>query len=101
MPFALDPQIALVVESLGGLDALTRSPAARDDWQTVRATSEAGLALIDSALDSHPEVERTDHTATSSGGEDVTVRWYMGTSAPGSAVVYLHGGGMICGSVEL
>jgi acetyl esterase/lipase len=101
MPFALDPELALVVEALGGLEALTRSPAARDDWQTVRANSDGGLALIESMLAKHEEIDRTDDEAISHDGARVLVRWYMGTSAPGSAVVYLHGGGMICGSVEL
>jgi acetyl esterase/lipase len=95
MAFALDPELALVVE------ALTRSPAARDDWQAIRATSDAGLAMIESMCDPHPEVERTDLETTSHDGATVPVRWYQGTSVTGSAVVYLHGGGMICGSVDL
>ena len=101
MPFALDPELALIVEALGGLEALTRAPAARDDWQTVRANADGGLALIESMLDQHLEIDRSDHAATSYDGEELLVRWYAGTSAPGSAVVYLHGGGMICGSVGL
>jgi len=101
MPFTLDPELALVSEALGGLEALTRAAAARDDWQTIRANADGGLALIESMLDEHLEVDRHDHVAASFDGEDVLVRWYAGTSARGSAAVYLHGGGMICGSVDL
>jgi acetyl esterase/lipase len=100
MTFALDPELALVVEALGGLEALTRSPAARDDWQAIRETTDLGLAMIDSMLDAHPEVERSDHETASHDGAPVPLRWYQGTAVSGSAVVYLHGGGMICGSVD-
>ena len=34
---------------------------------------------------------------------EILVRWYRkeGAASPGSAVVYYHGGGMVCGSVDL
>jgi len=63
--------------------------------------SDAALALIDSLLPEHDEVARTDRTIASRDGTEIPVRWY--DPAPdrgvGPAVVYLHGGGMIAGSV--
>ncbi|WP_371859815.1 alpha/beta hydrolase [Nocardia uniformis] len=54
------------------------------------------------ALPPTPDVSTTTFTATADDGTTIPSRWYArADSAPGSAVVYVHGGGMICGSVEL
>jgi acetyl esterase/lipase len=41
--------------------------------------------------------------ATASDGVSIPLRWYRrkGAAQPGSAVLYIHGGGMICGSVDV
>jgi len=80
-------------------------PATRDDWKTLRANGEAGLARLEAALPVHPSVSRTDHHATSQDGSRVLARWYAppghDPSAADPAAVYLHGGGMIMGTVDL
>jgi acetyl esterase/lipase len=100
VPYDVDPDLIAYAMSM---NAPPRTPAARDDWRTLRQQAEAGLSLIDSSLPEHPEVTRVDHTATASDGTGLLVRWYE--PAPGRergpAVVFLHGGGMILGSVAM
>jgi acetyl esterase/lipase len=44
-------------------------------------------------------VTTTDHRATRADGTELLLRWYSKDGAsPGSAVLYLHGGGMILGN---
>jgi acetyl esterase/lipase len=48
------------------------------------------------------DVKTTDFKATMDDGAQVLLRWYVKDGDPAeSAVVYLHGGGMISGSVEI
>jgi acetyl esterase/lipase len=96
MPYQLDPDLLAITA-----DAPPRTPAPRDDWRTLREQGEAGLALIDSLLPEREEVKRIDHTISSYDRVPISARWYEpsrdGTAGP--AVLYLHGGGMIMGSV--
>jgi acetyl esterase/lipase len=96
MGYELDPDLAAITA-----DAPPRAWAARDDWQTLREYVEAGLALLDSMLPEHAEVTRTAATITSYDGAEIAARWYdpAPDRARGAAVLYLHGGGMIMGSV--
>jgi acetyl esterase/lipase len=95
VPYRLDPDLAAITA-----DAPARTPAARDDWRALREMGNAGLDLIDSLLPDRPEVARTDHVLTSYDGDEISARWYEPLDrVPGPAVVYLHGGGMIMGSV--
>jgi acetyl esterase/lipase len=48
------------------------------------------------------DVKTTDFRATAPDGTDVLLRWYVKEgAASGPAVLYLHGGAMISGSVDL
>jgi acetyl esterase/lipase len=67
----------------------------------VRDVFNARVQLADAAEPDSPSVRTADHTLPVADGE-ILVRWYTKDgSAPGSAVVYYHGGGMVCGSVDL
>jgi acetyl esterase/lipase len=119
MTHALDPQLLQEITAALASGAMTLpQPAARDDWKTLRANGEAALAAIEAALPEHPEVSRSAYSATSHDGAPVALRWYApqghdssdsahpGGRPPeppgkGPAAIYLHGGGMITGSVEL
>jgi acetyl esterase/lipase len=102
MPYAVDPDLLAYAMSM---NAPPRAPAPRDDWRSLREMADTGLALIDSQLPAHEDVARTDRTITSYDGDTIPARWYdpapgrPSHPGPGPAVVYLHGGGMICGSV--
>ncbi len=105
MPYALDPDLLqAVMARLSELESRP-APAARDDWRTLRASSEAALAQMDAALPDLLSVSRADYHATSADGSRVLVRWYApsshDSSAASPAAVYLHGGGMILGTVAL
>jgi acetyl esterase/lipase len=100
VPYDVDPDLIAYAMSM---NAPPRTPAARDDWRTLRAQAEAGLSLIDASLPEHAEVARVDHTATATDGAELLVRWYDpgADRERGPGVVFLHGGGMILGSVAM
>ena len=105
MPYTLDPELATVLNAL----AAQSDPAAaiaRGDWQALRAMGNAARGwmntLVPAYPDGYPDVETSDYTASSRDGAQIPLRWYTKRgSRPGSAVVFVHGGGMVLGSVEL
>jgi len=101
LTYALDAELLRAVTARFTSGAGRPQPAARDDWKTCRANSEAGLVALEAALPEHPEVSRVGYRAVSHDGAGVTLRWYAPEGHGSSAAVYLHGGGMISGSVEL
>ena len=106
MSFELDAGLLEAITAMLASGAMTLpEPTARDDWKTLRANAEAGVAAMEASLPEHSEVSRAEYSATSGDGAPVALRWYAPTghdpSGAGAAAVYLHGGGMICGSVEL
>ncbi|MFF3372261.1 alpha/beta hydrolase [Streptomyces sp. NPDC002680] len=104
MPYALDSQLQqILTASRPTADQEAHRPA-RGDWKALRE-GESGLAALDAMKAEQPSVARADHHAVSHDGAEVLVRWYTparyDASGAGPAVVFLHGGGMISGSVEL
>jgi acetyl esterase/lipase len=92
---------AEVAAALAGGTALV---VARDDWSALRAGREAVLAARAGHLPNIDSVERTDYVCRSYDDAEIMVRWFQPRdrpAEPGPALVYLHGGGMILGSVEL
>jgi acetyl esterase/lipase len=100
MAFRLDPEIAQLFAAApvgGGV-----TPPPRGDWLARRTAMEALMGAMAAALPLPDDVERTDCTAPGYDGTEVHMRWYRRrAAAPGSAVLYVHGGGMILGSVDL
>jgi acetyl esterase/lipase len=110
MAFTLDPQLQAAAGRMMATAAAQgrtgeRVPAARDDWRSQRAVAEAALAAWEATAPGHGEIARTDFEGMSRDGVAVPVRWYTppgyDTSVAGPAAVYLHGGGMFSGSVDL
>jgi acetyl esterase/lipase len=99
--YTFDPQYLEVVTAAG----TAPPPVACGDWRTLRATTNEILAFMESQLPVRDEVTRTRYTAHSYDGAQVPLRWYTpqgddrGTAGP--AALYVHGGGMIAGSVDL
>jgi acetyl esterase/lipase len=58
---------------------------------------------MDTLTPASPSVTATTFTVPASdGGGEIELRWYTGAgAAPGPAVVYAHGGGMVGGSLDL
>ncbi|HEY4453456.1 MAG TPA: alpha/beta hydrolase [Pseudonocardiaceae bacterium] len=102
MSYELDPDLVPAMAALAA-QAAEATPAARGDWRAVRAASSAGLAYLASITPPSSGVRMTSFsTPTSDGQDEIELRWYTTASAaPGPAVVYAHGGGMLGGSVEL
>ncbi len=103
MALRMDPELAQLL-STATLPTWPRG-VVRGDWLGLRASGEAALAALDSLLPENAEIERVDDLATSYDGASMLVRWYRAKDVPtsdaGPAVIYLHGGGMIAGTVEL
>jgi acetyl esterase/lipase len=100
MPFSYDPELAGLLESVAEL--LHAQPAAAGDWQTLRESGNAGLAAMFSAMPEVTGVRSTDVEVAGHGGARIAARLYEKEgSSPGSAILYIHGGGMVLGSMEL
>jgi len=99
--FALDPQVAAAMQPLSALAVGMPSPPV-GDIASRRVTMEAGQVYMESKRIMPSDVKMTDFEALAVDGDTVALRWYAKDgSAPGSAVVYLHGGGMILSNVGL
>jgi acetyl esterase/lipase len=73
------------------------------DVQTRRVTLDAMLEYFNNqAQPLADDVKITDHEVTTADGATLLARWYRrSASDTGAAVLYLHGGGMIVGSVPI
>ena len=99
-PAGLDPELAA---SLAALAAASPAlpPAARGDWQAQRqaSTSFYDLAIFQAAA--YPPVHTTAYSVHSADGTEIALRWHHPTAiASGAAVVYVHGGGLIAGTID-
>jgi acetyl esterase/lipase len=106
VPYALDAELLQgVTARLAAGGGVRPEPAARDDWRTLRVTGETAVASMEAAMPEHLSVIRTDYWAPAHDGARLLLRWYTppghDLSAAGPAAVYLHGGGMIMGTVAL
>lgn len=101
MAHSLDPEIAAPLSALNAAFGDAALPE-RGDWQGCRAMSNAFLAAVGSAKARVGGVTVTRRGTVAPDGAPVELRWYSrGGETPGSAAVYLHGGGMIGGSLDL
>ncbi|WP_432838582.1 alpha/beta hydrolase [Dactylosporangium sp. CA-092794] len=72
------------------------------DALELRAAVDTDLARMFAALPVAPGVVVEEYSAKAADGTMLPLRWYRRAgSAAASAVVYVHGGGMICGSPDL
>lgn len=103
MTISLDPEVAAVLTAIAAARP-RMSPPAVGDWRALKAMSNDGLraamALSPSFPSGFPDVRATTHLVATDSG-DIEARWYTRVGeAPGSAVVYAHGGGMISGDLD-
>lgn len=102
MSYKLDPELAPAMAALAARAAGAAFPA-RGDWRAVRAAASAGLTYMASITPPSSGVKTTSFSTPASDGQgEIALRWYTAASAaPGPAVVYTHGGGMLAGSIDL
>ena len=101
MAFRYDPELEAILAPVAQAMAPDGSNRERG-WKEVREGSELGLAMLNDMSPPVPEVSSTDYELVRDDGARIALRWYVpDESDRTSAVVYLHGGGMICGSVDL
>jgi acetyl esterase/lipase len=101
MAFTLDPEVATALEPMAAAMA-DMVPPPVGDVRSRRPVIEAVMAQTAAAQPTPTDVKVTDFHATIIDGAQVLLRWYVkDDAAPGPAALYLHGGGMIAGSVAL
>jgi acetyl esterase/lipase len=102
MSYKLDPELVPAMAALAA-QAAEAKPAARGDWRAVRAAASAGLAYLAGITPLSSGVKTTSFSTPASDGQgEIGLRWYTTASAaPGPAMVYAHGGGMLAGSIDL
>ncbi|MEA5360912.1 alpha/beta hydrolase [Amycolatopsis sp., V23-08] len=101
MTFTVDPQVAAILAPMAEAMAAAPHPAV-GDVATRRVALEAMMAETAALQPTPADVTTTDFHAVAGDGTKVLLRWYTKEgAAPGPAVLYLHGGGMILGSVAL
>ena len=103
MSFELDPEVAAALAAIAEQSGPLPSPPPVGDIESRRSTLDAVLAWANNtAQPIADEVETTDHEVTLADGTTILARWYrLASSDSRAAVVYLHGGGMILGSVAI
>jgi acetyl esterase/lipase len=96
----LDAEVAAVIAAAAEAGGLVLDTP-RGDAIALRRVVNTTLQLMDSAEPDSPNVLTADHLVPVADG-DIRVRWYASKRlAAGSAVAYCHGGGRVCGSVDL
>jgi len=106
MPFAYHPNLEA---SLAALTASGITPPGftppiipRGDWKKLRETTEAMMSMAVSIMPFPPGISITDYSVTSVDGATIGLRWFVKEgSGPGSAAIYVHGGGMIMCNLDL
>jgi len=101
LPFTLDPEVAAAMEPMAAAMADVMPPPVGDVLGR-RPMLEALMAQTAALQPTPTDVAVTDHQVAVADGAEILLRWYAKeAAAPGSAVLYLHGGGMISGSVAV
>jgi acetyl esterase/lipase len=101
MAFMLDPEVAIALEPMAAaISDIVPPPVG--DVQSRRPLIEDIMAQTAAAQPLPTDVNATDFHLTTIDDGKVLLRWYAKVdSPPGPAALYLHGGGMIAGSVAL
>ena len=100
MAYALDPQVATVIESLAA--AAEGTEPSVGDVAARRANAEVTFAFFDAQAPAVSDVTTADHVTTASDGSEILLRWFVKEGgAQGPGLYYVHGGGMILGSLRL
>ncbi|MFI6782099.1 alpha/beta hydrolase [Micromonospora sp. NPDC050276] len=90
-----------LLEAVGAIAAAASpTPPVVGDWKTRRANIDAVYGGLAAAATRDDPVETIDLTVPSSDGHAVPLRLYKPANLPHALVVYVHGGGLIAGSLD-
>ena len=94
----IDAEIATAMGQLAGLSAAA-SPVDGDDVGARRTNSKVLFDSVAATRSSAYGIDVEEHSLITADGASLPLRWYRPRAAvtPSSALLYLHGGGMICG----
>lgn len=100
--YVLDAEIGVAMGDFLALHPPEDLPQ-RGDWEGLKENSDRFYGNLGAELPTHPEVVSEDFPMATASNTVLKLRWYTlkGSKPPGSAVVYLHGGGKVSGSVNL
>ena len=100
--YAVDPELAPVLAEMAQRTA-GDPVAARGDWRALREIADANMRwLAELEREGMPEVELRDFETVSPDGARIGLRWYARPeSASTAAVLFVHGGGMIAGDLDV
>lgn len=100
MPLPIDPAFRAVLDTLADTSEQADMSAPQDPL-ALRALIDESLPLSFADSEPAPDVNSRDFATEAADGATIALRWYERTGfAPGSVAIYVHGGGMIAGSVE-
>jgi acetyl esterase/lipase len=101
MAFSYDPQIESALKDLLAAMGEVFQPEP-GDWKSLRDGINTMMTSMQTVVPVFPDVVQTRYKIIAGDGTEIALRWYTKKgAASGAAVLYLHGGGMICGSVDL
>jgi|GEM_PF-443721 len=100
--YNLDPEIGQAISNFLALHPPAPIPE-RGDWRMLRENLNKFYADLSHNFPIYPDVSTKDFDISTSVGTEISLRWYSppGKVVSGSAIVYLHGGGRVSGSLEL
>jgi acetyl esterase/lipase len=103
MSFTVDPDVAATLQVMAEQSGPLPATPPVGDVESRRGALNAMLAWANNkAQPIADKVEIVDHEVTAADGTPLLARWYrLPSSDSRAAVVYLHGGGMILGSVPI
>lgn len=101
MALAMDAQTAAALDAMMA-QQVEAPPLAVGDVASRRARAEMLMPSMYNGVPQVDGVTRTDHALTTPDGAEILLRWYAPPGEPtGAGVLFIHGGGLIMGSVEL
>lgn len=99
---SLDPEVATAMAPM--IKAMAAMPPlSAGDVEGRRARAAEKFAAMMDRLPDQPSVKRTDHPVTTVAGITINIAEFRrkGALRPAKAILYVHGGGMIFGSVDI
>ena len=101
MALRLDDQVATALAPLAEAAAAAGPPPPAGDWKSRRATIDGLISQFNAGREPRSGVTVTELSATAADGTAIPLRHYRADgSTAESLVLYIHGGGMFCCSVD-